>query len=67
MENKAVFREISNEIMISKKSTPEFYLLYQQSILLSLKEQGVLDEIQYQLCWDASVSYTHLDVYKRQF
>lgn len=53
MENEAVFLECTEEIAISKTVTPEFYLLYQQSVLLSLKEQGVLNEIQYQLCMDA--------------
>lgn len=42
----------AEEIEISKNNTPEFYLLYQQSILLSLKEQGVLNEAQYGYCLD---------------
>lgn len=53
MGNEAVFFECTEETAISKAATPEFYLLYQQSVLLSLKEQGVLNEIQYQLCMDA--------------
>ena len=53
MGNEAVLLECTEEIAICKKATPEFYLLYQQSVLLSLKEQGVLNEIQYQLCMDA--------------
>ncbi len=53
MENKAVLLECTEEIAICKTATPEFYLLYQQSVLLSLKEQGVLNEIQYQICMDA--------------
>lgn len=53
MESKAIFLSSTDEIAISKTATPEFYLLYQQSVLLSLKEQGVLNEIQYQLCMDA--------------
>lgn len=53
MGNEAVFLESTEEIAISKAATPEFYLLYQQSVLLSLKEQGVINEIQFQLCTDA--------------
>lgn len=52
MENKSVFTGCVNEIEISKQSTPEFYLLYQQSVLLSLKEQSTISEIQYQQCLD---------------
>lgn len=53
MENKAVFLKSTDGIEISKKSTPEFWLLYQQSILLALKEQGVFDDVQYRFCLDA--------------
>lgn len=53
MENKAVFSGSTGEIIISKKTTPEFWILYQQSVLLSLKEQGVLNEMQYGICLDA--------------
>lgn len=52
MKNEAVCLECTEEIAVSKTTAPEFYLLYQQSILLSLKEQGVLNEIQYQQCFD---------------
>lgn len=52
MKNKAVFTGRTDEIVISKKSTPEFYLLFQQSVLLSLKEQSTINEIQYQQCLD---------------
>lgn len=50
MENKAVFLKNTEEITISKTVTPEFYRLYQQSVLLALKEQGILNEMQYQHC-----------------
>lgn len=50
--NKAVFTDSTDEIVISKKSAPEFYLLYQQSVLLSLKEHNTISEIQYQQCLD---------------
>lgn len=53
MVKKAVFLKSTNEIEISKKTTPEFLLLYQQSVLLALKEQGMIDEVQYGFCLDA--------------
>lgn len=56
MENKTIFQEMAEEIEVSKKNTPEFFLLYQQSVLLSLKEQGVIDELQFGLCMDALTS-----------
>ena len=52
MGNKAVFLKCTEEIVVSKTATPEFYRLYQQSILLALKEQGVLNEAQFQHCLD---------------
>lgn len=52
MKNEAVFLECTEEIAVSKTTAPEFYLLYQQSVLLSLKEQGILNEVQYQFCMD---------------
>lgn len=53
MANKARFLKCTEEIAVNKKNTPEFFRLYQQSVLLVLKEQGVLNEFQYQLCLDA--------------
>ena len=53
MENEAVFLKCTEEIVVSKTATPEFYRLYQQSVLLALKEQGVLNAVQYQHCLDA--------------
>lgn len=52
MENNAKFIGTTDEIPISKKSTPEFYLLFHQSVLLSLKEQNTINEMQYQQCLD---------------
>lgn len=53
MENTAVFSESTDEIEINKKTAPEFLLLYQQSVLLVLKEQGVLNQVQYGFCLEA--------------
>ena len=53
MENRAVFQEMTEVTEVSKENTPEFFLLYQQSVLLCLKEQGVIDELQFGLCMDA--------------
>lgn len=52
MGNEAVFLKCTEEIAVSKAATPGFYRLYQQSVLLALKEQGVLNELQYQHCLD---------------
>lgn len=52
MGNEAVFLKCTEEIAVSKTATPEFYRLYQQSVLLALKEQGILNEVQYQYCLD---------------
>lgn len=49
---KAVLWEPREDIPSGKTITPEFYRLYQQSVLLALKEQDVLNEIQVQLCLD---------------
>ncbi len=50
MKKEAIFLECSEEITISKTTTPEFYRLYEQSVLLALKEQNILNEAQYQRC-----------------
>lgn len=52
MGNEAVFLKCTEEIAVSKTATPVFYRLYQQSVLLALKEQGVLNEVQLQHCLD---------------
>ncbi len=48
--NEAVFLKCIGEIAISKTAAPDFYRLYQQSVLLVLKEQGILNEVQFQHC-----------------
>lgn len=48
MENQAVFLQCIQEVTISKTTTPEFYRFYLQAILLFLKEQGFLNDIQTQ-------------------
>lgn len=52
MKNESIFAGVTDETSISKNTTPEFYLLFQQSVLLSLKEQNTINEIQYQQCLD---------------
>lgn len=52
METKAFFIKVKEEKEINKKETPEFLLLYEQSVLLALKEQGILNEIQLPICMD---------------
>lgn len=43
---------------IHRKSNPQFYHLYQQSVLLALHSEGLLDDSQLQLCLDALESST---------
>lgn len=50
MRNEAVFLQCTEKIAVSKTATPEFYRLYLQSAFLTLKEQGLLNEMQYQRC-----------------
>lgn len=46
MANQAVFLNYTQEIPVTKTSTPEFYQLYQRSLLLALKELDILNDIQ---------------------
>lgn len=39
-----------NEVDMSKKHDRDFYKLYEQAILQELKERGVIDDYQLQLC-----------------
>ena len=41
--------EITNNHEITKKENPGFYLNLEHALLLSLREQGLLTEIQYRL------------------
>lgn len=52
MKNEAVFLEYSGEMTIDPKMVPDFYRLYQQSVLLALKEQGILNDIQFRYALD---------------
>lgn len=49
----AILSTCSGQTEVSPAATPRFWLLYQQSVLLALKEQGVLDEAQYSFCLEA--------------
>ena len=48
MKQQAIFLSATQEATISKTSTPEFYRLYEQSILLALQKEGFLTESQLQ-------------------
>lgn len=50
MKNRAIFLECTEKMKINKKTTPEFDLLYRRAILLSLREQGFLDDLQVRRC-----------------
>lgn len=43
---------IENQIDISKDSQAEFLFQYQKAVLLTLSEQGMIDEMQCQRCID---------------
>ena len=48
--NTVNFQKIKNEAEISHTENKAFYLLYKQAVLQELKEQGIIDECQLQLC-----------------
>ena len=43
---------VENQVEINKGSQAEFLFQYQKAVLLTLSEQGVIDEIQCQQCID---------------
>jgi hypothetical protein len=43
---------IENKVEINKDSQAEFLFQYQKAVLLVLSEQGVIDEMQCQRCFD---------------
>lgn len=53
MPNLAKFLEYVGGGAAGVEITPEFMVLYRQSVLLALKEEGVLSEDQCRLCMDA--------------
>lgn len=50
MSRRAVFVEMKEKEPIEQFDISEFLFVYKQSILLELKEQGGLDEMQLQYC-----------------
>lgn len=53
IDNKTVrFVGIENQVDINKESQAEFLFQYQKAVLLTLSEQGIIDEIQCQQCID---------------
>lgn len=42
--------QVTDEIEINKNTAPEFLLQYQKSVLLCLKEQGIINDSQYHQC-----------------
>lgn len=41
---------VENQVEINKDSQAEFLFQYQKAVLLTLSEQGIIDEIQCQQC-----------------
>ena len=53
MDNKvARLVGIENQVDIKKDSQAEFLFQYQKAVLLTLSEQGIIDEMQCQQCID---------------
>lgn len=53
MDNKIVrLVGIENQVDINKNSQAQFLFQYQKAILLTLSEQGIIDEMQCQQCID---------------
>ena len=53
IDNKAVrLVGIENQVDINKDSQAEFLFQYQKAVLLTLSEQGIIDEMQCQQCID---------------
>ena len=53
MDNKVVrLDEVENQVDINMDSQAEFLFQYQKAVLLTLSEQGIIDEIQCQQCID---------------
>ena len=50
MEKKARLLHAESNVLVSRQTAPEFYRLYQQAVLLSLEEQGVLNRRQLENC-----------------
>lgn len=44
------FLDENPETEVNSRDTPEFYRLYQQAVLLCLREQGVLTQEQFSWC-----------------
>jgi len=55
-DKKARFLQAENEVRIGHSAAPDFLFLYQKAILLALKEQGAINDIQLQLCLDRLAS-----------
>ncbi|MCL2857184.1 MAG: hypothetical protein FWE19_05615 [Oscillospiraceae bacterium] len=51
-DKKARFLQAENEVEIEHNTVPEFLILYQKAVLLALKEQGAINDLQCQLCID---------------
>ena len=52
MKSRAVFVERKEKEQIGQYDMSEFIFAYKQSVLLAIKEQGMLDEVQFQYCME---------------
>lgn len=47
-----MLEKVIGEIDVNRETAPEFLRLFEESVLRALLEQGILDDIQYQICVD---------------
>ena len=55
-DKKARLLQVKNEVRIERNTSSEFLLLYQKAILLALKDQGTINDLQCQLCIDRLIT-----------
>ena len=65
MEERARLAGIDQDRTITKETDPEFWFQYQRAILLALKDDGILNEIQYRYAEDRLKDQFHTFVKKQ--
>lgn len=44
--------DVRDEVAVDKQTAPDFLLEYEKAVLLALKERGVINDMQCQMCID---------------
>lgn len=55
---KARLIKAQNQFEVNDRTAPEFMLSYQKIVLLTLKEQGTINDLQYQVCLEGLLEQT---------